>query len=284
MGAWEEWIGRQRVQTDIVDQQLVARWLATFDRNPGPHGALPQGIHLVLCTPQAATSDLGEDGHPQRSDARDGFFPPIPLPRRMWAGSNIAFLRPIGVAQRIERVSTIRSINEKSGSSGRLAFVEIEHLTRAEGEDAIREIQTLVYREAADPDAPLLPPEPDNGEFGEDEWDAATTLVPSEQLLFRYSALTFNTHRIHYDLPYARNIERYRGLVVHGPLIASLLLKLAAETHGENALATFSFRAVSPAIAGDALHLAMRRADHGIELGSFADDGRQTLTASASLA
>ena len=145
-------------------------------------------------------------------------------------------------------------------------------------------MQTLVYREAAPADAPLSPPSPGDGEFQPDEWGAATTLVPSEALLFRYSALTFNTHRIHYDLPYAQDVERYRGLVVHGPLIASLLLKLAAETYGENRLASFEFRAVSPAIAGESLHLAMRESDGAIELGSFASNGRQTMKAGATLA
>jgi 3-methylfumaryl-CoA hydratase len=284
MGAWDNWIGRQETQSDIVDRALAARWLATFDRTIAGRGALPQGIHFALCTPRATTAELGEDGHPQRRDDADSLFPPIPLPRRMWAGSDIAFLQPIGVAQRIERTSTLRSVAEKTGSSGNLAFVEVEHLTRADGGDAVREVQTLVYREAAAPDAPQSPPEPGDGAFAEDDWDAISTLVPSESLLFRFSALTFNAHRIHYDLPYAQGVERYRGLVVHGPLIASLLLKLAAETHGDNALASFSFRAVSPAICGEALHLAMRTAAGGIELGAFASDGRQTMKASATLA
>lgn len=284
MGAWDNWIGRQETQSDIVDRALAARWLATFDRTIAGDGALPQGIHFALCTPRATTAELGEDGHPQRRDDADSLFPPIPLPRRMWAGSDIAFLQPIGVAQRIERTSTLRSVAEKAGSSGNLAFVEVEHLTRADGVDAVREVQTLVYRAAAAPDAPFSPPEPGDGALAEDDWDAISTLVPSVTLLFRYSALTFNTHRIHYDLPYAKGVERYRGLVVHGPLIASLLLKLAAETHGDNALASFSFRAVSPAICGEALHLAMRTAAGGIELGAFASDGRQTMKASATLA
>lgn len=284
MGQWDAWIGRQQTQSDIVDQALAARWLATFDRTSINHRSLPQGIHFALCTPLSPTGELGEDGHPLRSDAPDSLLPPIPLPRRMWASSEIEFLRPISRAQRIERTSTVRSITEKSGSSGSLAFVEVEHATRADGSDAIREVQTLVYREAAAPDAPLSPPAPEAGEFAEDNWDAATTLVPSETLLFRYSALTFNTHRIHYDLPYARDVERYRGLVVHGPLIASLLLKLAAETYGENALASFGFRAISPAICGEALHQAMRADGDRIELGAFAADGRQTLKANATLA
>ena len=125
---------------------------------------------------------------------------------------------------------------------------------------------------------------PGDDRFDPDTWQSAKTLAPDPSLLFRYSALTFNTHRIHYDLPYARDVERYRGLVVHGPLIASLLLGLCAQRFGENALAKFSFRAVSPAIADEPLHLALREGGNGLELGSFASDGRQTLTASATLA
>ena len=156
-------------------------------------------------------------------------------------------------------------------------------MTTADRIEAIHEKQTLVYREASAADSPLSPPPPGEGEFVPGDWQAVESIVPSETLLFRYSALTFNTHRIHYDAPYARDAERYRGLVVHGPLIASLLLQLAARNFGDNRLETFTFRAVSPAIAGEPLHLALRKTAEGVELGSFASDGRQTLKASATL-
>jgi 3-methylfumaryl-CoA hydratase len=255
-----------------------------FDKVAEHGEALPQSFHFCLCTPEVAMQEIGEDGHPMRNDDPEALLPPIPLSRRMWAASDITFLRPLGIAQRIERTSTVTSITEKDGKTGKLAFVELAHSTTADGEEAIRESQTLVYRDAAALDAPLSPPTPNGAQFDHDAWDASTTLIPDPRLLFRFSALTFNTHRIHYDLPYARDIERYRGLVVHGPLIASLLMQLVADTHGDNALASFSFRAVSPAIAGEQLHLAMRQVDDGIELGAFADDGRQTMKASAVLA
>lgn len=281
--SWDSWIGRKQVQQDTLDPALARRWLATFDLPKRDEGAMPQGIHLCLCTPEAATAALGVDGHPARDVSPDSFFPPIPLPRRMWAASDITFLSPIRIGARIDRISRIVSVNEKDGSTGKLGFVEVEHVTTADNIEAVHERQTLVYRDNAAPDAPLSPPEPGTGSFDPAGWDATRTLTPSETLLFRYSALTFNTHRIHYDAPYAQDVERYRGLVVHGPLIASLLLQLAAEAFGDNKLARFNFRAVSPAICGEPLTLALKQLDDGIELGSFASDGRQTLKAIASL-
>lgn len=281
MGRWDAWLGREQVQHDQLGESLARRWCATFDQELGDDGTMPQGIHLCLCTPEAASGALGEDGHPRRDDSEGSFFPPIPLPRRMWAASAITFLGPISIGAKITRTSRIAAIAEKEGKSGKLGFVDVEHETRADGVPAVRETQTLVYREAAPGDAPLSPPPPGDGAFDAAGWDRHETLVPDPRLLFRFSALTFNTHRIHYDLPYARDVERYRGLVVHGPLMASLLLQMAARELGENRLGRFAFRAVSPAIAGEVLHLAMRADGDGYELGAFAGDGRQCVTASA---
>jgi 3-methylfumaryl-CoA hydratase len=283
MTDYSAWIGREQRATDRLDEGLAARWLATFDL-PRPHPPImPQGIHFALCTPQAPTATLGEDGHPAR-DARDGdspasFLPPYPMPRRMWASSKMQFVAPIPIGAVIERTSRIASVSEKEGGSGRLAFVDVEHVTKANGTIAVIETQTLVYREAAAPDSPLAPPAPGEGAFDPAGWDAHRVLTPDARLLFRYSALTFNTHRIHYDAPYAEQVERYRGLVVHGPLTASLLLQLAAEELGENRLRSFSFRGLSPAIAGEPLHLVMRQGDAGYELAAFAHDGRQVTAA-----
>jgi 3-methylfumaryl-CoA hydratase len=285
------WIGRETLAKDRLDEGLAARWLATFDL-ARPHPAImPQGIHFALCTPEAPTAALGEDGHPARDakngakngDSADSFLPPFPLPRRMWASSNIAFHAPIAIGAVIERASKVVSVSEKEGGSGRLAFVDIEHVTRANGTVAVIETQTLVYREAAAPDALLSPLPPGEGLFDPAGWDAHRSLNPDARLLFRYSALTFNTHRIHYDAPYAEEVERYRGLVVHGPLTASLLLQVAARALGENRLRRFSFRGLSPAIAGEPLHLVMRAAEAGYELAAFAEDGRQVTQASAAL-
>ena len=280
---FNEWIGREAHATDRLDEGLAARWLATFDLPP-PHPAImPQGIHFALCTPEAPTAKLGEDGHPARDDSPDSFLPPFPMPRRMWASSKMQFLAPIAIGAVIDRTSRVASVSEKSGGSGRLAFVDVEHVTKANGTIAVIETQTLVYRDAAAPDAPLSPPPPGVGTFDPAGWEAHRCLTPDPRLLFRYSALTFNTHRIHYDAPYAQAIERYRGLVVHGPLTASLLLQLAASELGENRLRTFQFRGLSPAIAGEPLHLVMRKGDGGYELAAFASDGRQVTAASATI-
>jgi 3-methylfumaryl-CoA hydratase len=281
MDGWAAWIGREERRSDRLTPALAARWLATFDLPVQVEGALPQGIHFCLCTPDAPTAALGEDGHPARSDRPDSFFPPVPLPRRMWAASAIEFLAPIAIDADIERTSRIASVTPKSGKSGEMVFVEVAHETRAGGVPAVRETQTLVYREAAAPDAPLQPGPRGETCFAAEDWQLHRTVTPNEPLLFRFSALTFNSHRIHFDLPYARDVERYRDLVVHGPLMASLLLQLAAGQVG--ALRRFAFRAVSPAIVGEQLHLVMREDEDGtLTLGAFADDGRQVVSASGS--
>ncbi|MEP2735467.1 MAG: MaoC family dehydratase N-terminal domain-containing protein [Erythrobacter sp.] len=283
-GEFDAWIGREARAVDTLDASLSKRWLATFNRELDAESPLPQGVHFALCTPEAATENLGPDGHPSRALAADSFMPPIPedtMPRRMWASSKIAFHAPIAVEAKIERTSRIASIKEKSGGSGNLIFVDVDHATHADGTLAVEETQTLVYRAAAPADAPLSPPALGEGVFDPSEWGAHRAITPDPRLLFRYSALTFNTHRIHYDAPYAEAEERYRGLVVHGPLTASLLLQLAARELGENALKTFNFRGVSPAIADEPLHLVMRGSGSDIELGAFADDGREVMAASA---
>ncbi|MGY6550627.1 MAG: FAS1-like dehydratase domain-containing protein [Erythrobacter sp.] len=283
--SFDAWIGRESRSHDRLDESLAARWLATFDLPRPTPAIMPQGVHFALCTPDAPSAALGEDGHPARDDGPASFLPPFPQfgsgPRRMWASSKIAFRAPIAIGASIERSSKIAAISEKTGGSGRLAFVDVEHTTRANGIISVSETQTLVYREAAASDAPLAPPPLAPTAFDPAAWDAHRTITPDARLLFRYSALTFNTHRIHYDAPYATGAERYRGLVVHGPLTASLLLQLAARELGDNALRSFEFRGVSPAIADEPLHLVMRQSERGYELGAFASDGRQITKASA---
>ena len=286
MGKWDAWIGRTERRSDRIDAGLAARWLATFDRNVAGDCALPQGLHWCLGLPDAPTAQLGADGHPRRDDSAASFLPPIPLPRRMWASSKVEFLMPLHPGEAIERVSTVAAISEKTGASGRLVFVDIAHETHANGGLAVRETQTVVYREASPENAHPVPPALGQGAFDPAPWLVHRCLVPHEALLLRYSALTFNAHRIHYDLPYATGTEGYRGLVVHGPLTATLLLELAAHELGDNVLARFAFRGLSPAICGEPLHLVMRRIrdapEYGaLELAAFAADGRQVMAATA---
>lgn len=281
MGQWDAWIGREERRSDRIDEGLYARWLATLDRAAPADGAVPQGLHWCLCTPDAPTARLGPDGHPLRDDSPASFLPPVPLPRRMWASSKVEFLAPLHPGEAVDRISRVLSVTEKTGGSGQLVFAEVEHETLGQHGIAVREVQSLVYRAAAEPGTPPAPPPLGEGRFDPSAWAAHRALVPSEALLFRYSALTFNSHRIHYDAPYAVAEENYRGLVVHGPLTATLLLDLAQRELGDNALRSFAFRGLSPAICGEELHLVMRASEQGHELAAFAADGRQVMSTSA---
>lgn len=281
MSEWAAWVGREETRSDRVDAGLLARWCATLDRPAPAGGAAPQGLHWCLCLPDAPTAALGPDGHPHRDDGPDGFLPPVPLPRRMWAASKVEFLRALRVGEAVERRSRVLSVTPKQGGSGRLVFVDVAHETLGDGVPAVREVQSIVYREAAPAGTPPAPPPLGEGRFDPSAWDAVRTVEPDAALLFRYSALTFNSHRIHYDRPYATGEEGYRGLVVHGPLTATLLLDLARRQLGDNVLERFAFRGLSPAVADEPLHLAFRRADAGYELGAYAADGRAVMGATA---
>lgn len=281
MTDWSAWIGRDERRRDRIEPSAVGRWLATLDRDAPADGSVAQGYHWCLALPDAPTAGLGEDGHPLRDASPDSFLPPIPQPRRMWASSKVEFITPLSIGSQIERRSKVASVTSKSGASGPLVFVDITHETHADGALAVREVQSLVYRDPSPAGTPATPPAPGPESFDAAGWDAHRALEPSEPLLFRFSALTFNSHRIHYDAPYAANVEDYRGLVVHGPLTATLLLDLARRELGDNALKSFSFRGVSPAIAGEMLHLVLRSKDAAFELGAYASDGREVMRANA---
>ncbi|GGZ87517.1 FAS1-like dehydratase domain-containing protein [Novosphingobium arvoryzae] len=283
MSEWNDWIGRTETRMDRVDPGMVTRWLATLDRAAPVDESVPQGLHWCLCLPDAPTAALGPDGHPRRDDSPDSFLPPVPLPRRMWASSKVEFHAPLRPDDSVTRTSRVASITDKQGGSGRLVFVEVEHDTLTASGLAVREVQSIVYRDAAAPGTPPAPPPLGEGQFDPAPWDAHRALTPAEPLLLRFSALTFNSHRIHYDLPYATAEEGYRGLVVHGPLTATLLLDLAQRELGDNALKSFAFRGLSPAICGEMLHLVLRNKNGAAELGAFAADGRHVMSASAAL-
>jgi 3-methylfumaryl-CoA hydratase len=282
MSDYTAWIGREDVRSDILTPSLLTRWCAALDRAEPPGHTAPQGLHWCLCTPDAPTAALGPDGHPKRDQSPASLLPPLPQERRMWAAGGVEFLAPIPAGAAIERRTRVLSITAKQGGTGPLVFAELAHETFAGETLAIRETQTLVYRDAPPPGSPPAPPPPGAGRFDPSGWDSTREVLPTPALLFRYSALTFNTHRIHYDHPYATGTEGYRGLVVHGPLIATLLLDLARRTLGsETALAKFSFRAVSPAVADEPLHLALKHEDGALTLAAHAADGRQVMAAKA---
>jgi 3-methylfumaryl-CoA hydratase len=283
MSEWDAWIGRVDARADQVDPALVRRWCATLDRDVPDGGAAPQGLHWCLAVPDAPTAALGEDGHPRRDDGPGSFLPPVPLPRRMWASSTVRFHAALPIGATILRTSRVAAITTKQGGSGTLVFVDIAHDTHHGDTLLVSELQSVVYRAAAPTGAVAVPPPCGPARFDAARWTLVRTVEPAPPLLFRYSALTFNSHRIHYDLPYARDEEGYRGLIVHGPLIASLLLDLARRHVGDNRLATFRFRGLSPAVAGEPLHLALREEAGELVLGAFARDGRQVTDASAGL-
>ena len=235
----DEWVGRSQRTTDWITAGRVAAWHATLDRaadSPRDGDEAPLGFHWTLAPAIARESELGPDGHPRRG----GFLPPVELPRRLWAGSRVTFHRPLRVGERVERLSEIASITEKPGRESPLVFVTVRH--RLSGGDglAIEEEQDLVYRGAAGAAA--------SRDAGRDETIATWKRIihPTETLLFRFSALTFNTHRIHYDRRYVMETEGYPGLVVHGPLIATLLTDLLRRERPDARIAAFAFRAVSP--------------------------------------
>ena len=228
--------------TDVVTPTPVAALSATLDRDPvrpDPRTPLPALWHWLYFLPLHRQSEIGPDGHVRRG----GFLPPVPLPRRMWAGSQLVFHRPLRVGDAITRLSIIEDVTEKTGRSGRLVFVKVRHEIRTSErtEPALTEHHDIVYREAPNPgDAAPRPQPAPAASAWEKRW------VPDEVLLFRYSALTFNGHRIHYDRRYVTEAEGYPGLVVHGPLIATLLLDLLRWQRPEATVARFEFRAVRP--------------------------------------
>ena len=242
----QDWVGRTETAHDIATATPYAALAATLDwpagdgpRRPAPGALLPCLWHWLYFLPIAAQSDIGADGHPKRG----GFLPPVPLPRRMWAGSDFEFHEPLLVGDALQRTSTIVDVKEKSGRTGSLIFVRVRHEIRRNGgpDVALTEHHNIVYRAAPSPDDVTPPPQP-----APDQWAWARNIVPDDVLLFRYSALTFNGHRIHYDRKYVTEVEGYPGLVVHGPLIATLLMDLLRRQRPEAQVLKFEFKAVRP--------------------------------------
>jgi len=275
---YDEWIGREESRTQHIDATAVAAMAATLDRDaaPGVGEPLPPGWQWLFFNPVARRSGLGTDGHPQRG----GFLPPIELPRRMWAGSRVRYLADVKIGAEATRRSRILKVENKVGKRGSLWFVTVEHTTRCDGADCIIEEQDIVYREATPPGAAAASaPETYAGQA---RW--GREVQPDTTLLFRYSALTFNGHRIHYDQAYARNEEGYPDLVVHGPLTATLLQQLALD-HGEGrALARFAFRGVSPLFVSRPFRLEGHTNEDGsLALWARGPDGELAMSATATL-
>ena len=276
MPNFDDWVGTSREQHDRIDAALLSGMSATLDRDdPPPRNGdpLPPCWHWMYFRDATRQSVLGLDGHPERG----GLMPPVALPRRMWAGSKIRFRAPLRVGEIACKRSEIDSITPKSGNSGQLVFINIRHTyLNAADEVAIEEEQNIVYREAPKPgDTPPHPrPAPEQAPWRRD-------LEPDPVLLFRYSALIFNGHRIHYDRDYVTKDEGYPGLIVHGPLIATLLMDLCRrEAHGRR-LIRFDYRARGPIFDLGPFSVNGRPADGGAELWALDHQGRLAMTGDA---
>jgi 3-methylfumaryl-CoA hydratase len=279
----QAWNGKTETTQDALTLAPVNALSASLNRADAlaQYGdVLPALWHWLYFLPHAQHSQVGADGHPQRG----GFMPPIPLPRRMWAGSQLTWAprNPLLLGDTLERTSTIRSVNHKAGRSGELVFVQVSHAYANAQGLALTELQDIVYRAAVAPGAaapaPTTPPLQ-----GQCDWRRSIT--PDPVLLFRYSALTFNGHRIHYDRPYATQEEGYAGLVVHGPLIATLLMDLLRRNLPEAQVLNYQFRAVRPTLDLHPFTVHGKLLDDGktVELWGEDHEGWLTMQATATL-
>jgi 3-methylfumaryl-CoA hydratase len=275
----QDWIGRSTEVADVLRVQPARFMQATLDRAPdlGEGDAVPPLWHWLYCLEALRGSDLGRDAHPKKG----GFLPPVALPRRMWAGGRVRFHGDLVLGADVRKVSTIKSIAQKSGRTGDLCFVTVAHDVFFGDDLVIAEEQDIVFREdpkpAADGAPAALAQAPDGAEWSE-------RIEPTEVMLFRYSALTFNGHRIHYDVDYARAVEGYAGLVFHGPLTATLLADLALRKTcdtGAQRLAHFSYRGFAPLENLRAFNIEGRRSGTGSDLWARREDGAMAMSARA---
>lgn len=256
MNDLQDWIGRKRTAQDLVTPRLAREYRVTTQDLRGGHDLMP-GLHWCLAPEIHPAEELGRDGHPKL-----GLFQPDPgLPRRMWAGGRIAYHAALAVGDAVTRETEIADIRFKQGRSGRLAFVALDHRYLVAGETRIEERHDIVYRDDPAPGAPR--PAPPKAEA----WPGAEAVEvsPNSTLLMRYSAATFNGHRIHYDLPYATGVEGYGGLVVHGPLQAIWMQVLATQLLG-HLPAEFSYRGLTPLICDRAAVVEARQGAGGLDL------------------
>ncbi len=274
-GFLRNWDAVVEERTDYIAAAPIAALAATLDREDASprHGdALPPCWHWLFFLPIERQSKLGEDGYPRRG----AFMPPVPMPRRMWAGGELQFHRPLHVGDAVWRKSRAVDITEKKGSSGDLVFVKVRHEIGDEAGLAITEDQHIVYRNGGKigqrPGTTLAPADP--------LW--LRDIYPDEVLLFRYSALIFNGHRIHYDRRYATDFEGYRGLVVQAPLTATLLLELLREHLPAAQVTRFSFRALRPLVDITGFSVCGRPEDDGSTVRLWAKDGEGVLAVDAS--
>lgn len=269
MNDWEGWLGRSSTATTQLHAEQANRMAVTLDREPHYQEGhqLPPAWHWLYFHDLVKASELGSDGHPRLGIV----LPTVPLPRRMWAGGSFVFLAPMLLGDTVTRTSTIAAISQKEGRSGPLCFVTVEHRYAARDATCLVEEQTLVYRELHREAQATV------GALAPDGAGVAQRYELDSTALFRYSALTFNGHRIHYDVDYCRDVEGYPGLVVHGPLIATLLLDLYVRQGWS--LRRFSYRARSPLCLPGGLTVSARAAGQGATLWASDNAGRLLMEA-----
>jgi 3-methylfumaryl-CoA hydratase len=271
-----QWIGRSHQAADIVTAQLVKGLRATLFQEigePKPGEAAPFTVHWCLAPQVYPMSELGPDGHPTRG----GFLPPVPLPRRMWAGGELEFFDALRVGDEVTRTSRISDVTMKSGSTGTLCFVSVDHLLTTPRGMAIRERHDIVYRDipTAPAPAPAKPaPAPPVAKHRESH-------MADPVLLFRYSALTFNGHRIHYDRDYVTKVEGYPGLIFHGPMQAAFIVELAAKLHGGTAPKKLDYRGLQPLFEGSEFSVNANDTPAGMELWIANSAGQPTMKGTA---
>jgi 3-methylfumaryl-CoA hydratase len=270
------WIGKSRTDEDLISGRHALLMAATVDY-PAPERIacgenLPPLWHWTYFLEGLPARELGPDGHP----ARGGFMPPVPLPNRMWAGGRVTFQSPILIGSTIRKESSILKVDHKVGNSGDLVFVTVLHeLKSLQGEPLIREEQDIVYKDSTPPGRP-----PASATAVEQSARFTKTFTPTSTMLFRYSALTFNGHRIHYDADYCRETEGYDNLVIHGPLNATMLACYAEEVGG-NPLRSFSYRGLAPALLGNAITLHATVLERCVTLYATLDNGTICMQAEA---
>lgn len=273
-----QWLDKTETRHDQISPALAAALAATLDgpRQPLAGDALPPLWHWIYFWSVCRQSEVGADGHPQRG----GFLPPVPLPRRMWAGGRLRFAAPLPIGAAAEKVSRIASVDVKQGRTGALAFVTVQHTVRHEGQLCLTEEHDIVYRDLPQPGAPVVVPKSAPGDA---RW--SRRVEPDPVLLFRYSALTFNGHRIHYDRSYVTGVEGYPGLIVHGPLIATLLADLVAREMPQAVMREFNFRSVGTLFDTEPFTLCGKPAADGKSVALWAQNewGELAMQADASL-
>jgi 3-methylfumaryl-CoA hydratase len=269
-----QWLDKTETRHDQISPAFAAALAATLDgpRQPQVGDALPPLWHWIYFWSVCRQSEVGADGHPQRG----GFLPPVPLPRRMWAGGRLRFAAPLPVGEEAEKVSRIASVDVKQGRTGALAFVTVQHTIHHQGQLCLTEEHDIVYRDLPQPGAPVVVPKSAPTDA---RW--SRRVEPDPVLLFRYSALTFNGHRIHYDRSYVTEVEGYPGLIVHGPLIATLLADLVAREMPQAVMREFNFRSVGTLFDTEPFTLCGNPAADGKSVALWAQNERGELAMQA---